>query len=304
MDSRSAPWGAVETPSRSRPRILDFYMLTKPSITLLVVVTVLPSMLLATSYFPSPLLILCCMVGTALTSASAAVFNQLVEAESDGVMQRTSVRALPAGRVQSEQAFAFGVLLGVLGLFLLYAGVNPLSAEIAAFGHIFYVLIYTIILKKRTAQNIVIGGAAGAVGPLIGWAAVSNNLEWPAWVLFGLIFFWTPPHFWSLSLKYRDDYARANIPMHPVVYGIEQTKRAIFGYSVILLPLSLSLYVFDVAGWIYALGTSALSLKFAVDAYLLWRSKGIERAMPLFFFSCFYVLGVFGFLLMDSLILR
>ena len=203
------------------------YAMTKPTICLLVVVTVVPSVFMAAESTPNLVLLFFACFGAGLCSASAAVFNQLVEADVDEHMNRTKARALPSGQITKANAMLFGLALGFLGFSCLYFFTKPLAAWVALAGHIFYVLIYTVILKPRTVQNIVIGGAAGAVGPLIGWASVSNTLAWPSWALFLLIFLWTPPHFWALAIRYKEDYAKASIPMYPVVFG-EKNKQAYF----------------------------------------------------------------------------
>jgi protoheme IX farnesyltransferase len=272
----------------------DYVNLTKPTITLLVVITSIPGALLATNSLTEGLLAtLYVMLGSGLASASAAVFNQLVEQESDSVMNRTSQRSLPTGRVSTRAATIFGTVIGVIGIGILYQFTTPLAALVALAGHAFYVLFYTMYLKRRTVQNIVIGGAAGAVGPLIGWAAVTGTLSGTAWMMFLLIFLWTPPHFWSLALKYKDDYSRAGIPMYPTIHGDEKTRLWIAIYSWSLLPCLVGTYFFGDIGVSSLVIGLALTAKFIIDATKLYLSHTNDTAMPLFFYSCVYTLAIF-----------
>ena len=233
---------AAEIPHRHAAAIWrDFYGLTKPTITLLVVITVFPSLLLASeSGLPGLGVSLAALLGAGLCSASAAAMNQILERHVDQKMARTKVRSLACGRVSQRVAWTYALLLLLVGQTILWTWTTPLASLTALAGQLFYVFIYTLWLKPRTAQNIVIGGAAGAVGPLIGWAAITNTLPLAAWLQFLLIFFWTPPHFWALALKYKSDYAAARIPMYPVVYGDHSTRRAMLLYSLTLLPCVLA----------------------------------------------------------------
>ncbi len=295
--------GVTLTSSKiSAPNFRDFYALTKPTITLLVVITILPSLLLASPRLPNPLLVLYAFLGTALLSSSAAVFNQLFEEKSDQLMERTQARSLPSGKVSSTAARNFGLAIGALGFLMLYFGATPLAAIIAFSAHLFYIFIYTLWLKRRTPQNIVIGGAAGAVGPLIGWAAVTGNLAWPAWMLFLIITLWTPPHFWALALKYKEDYKKAGIPMYPAVYGDHRTRKAMMVYSILLVPCVLSFSFFQQAGWLYTIVAAFISLKFAWDSYRIFQSQSNKNVMPFFHFSCTYTFAIFGVLSLDRLL--
>ena len=278
--------------------------LTKPTISLLVVVTTVPTLLLAASSrheLPGPLLVLAALVGTFLASASASVFNHLLDADLDLVMNRTRKRPVPSGRVTPKGAFLFGAALGIASLALLYNYTTPLAATVALAANAFYVLIYTLCLKRYTDQNIVIGGAAGAVGPLIGWAAATGTIGWPAWVLFAIIFLWTPPHFWALALKYKGDYAEARIPMLPVSRGDEATRRQIFAYTLTLIPAVVALWTFGAAGWLYLVPSLIATLWFCVKAFALYRAHDNGRAMPLFLYSCLYLFAIFGSLTVDRL---
>ena len=214
----------------------------------MLLVTTVPAMILAAGELPSIALIAEVLLGGALAAGGANTLNCWIERDRDQVMRRTHGRPLPMGRIKPVRALVFGIVLEIAAFFWLWLTVNLLSAALAVSAMLFYVFVYTIWLKPRSAQNIVIGGAAGAVPVLVGWAAVTGTLAAPAWVLFAIIFCWTPPHFWALSLRYRDDYAAAGIPMLPVVKGATAAARQIVVYSVIVVAVTLSLLFFDVDG--------------------------------------------------------
>ncbi len=279
-----------------------FLPLTKPTISLLVVVTAVPTMLLPAHGMPSLEVAFATIVGTWLSSASASVFNHMLDADLDSVMARTRGRPMPSGTVSPGAALAFGAALGLVSIGILYRFTTPLAAVVAFAANVFYVLVYTLCLKRNTVQNIVIGGAAGAVGPLIGWAAVTGTIGWPAWVLFLIIFLWTPPHFWALAIKYKKDYAAANVPMLPVVAGDEATRRQIFGYTLTLFPPIVALWALGEAGLTYMLLSVAATAYFAWKAWDLRRSQDNAKAMPVFHYSCLYLFLVFGALTVDRLI--
>lgn len=281
-------------------QLAAYYQLTKPTIVLLVVVTTIPTLFLPTNVNISSILVVATLLGTYFAAASASIFNHLVESDLDRLMARTRLRPVASGRVSKPVAFILASAMALASFGVLAIFVNNLSASIALGGIFFYVVIYTLILKPRTPQNIVIGGAAGAVGPLIGWAAVTGTLEWPAWVLFALIFFWTPPHFWALALKYKKDYEAAGIPMYPVVYGDERTRRVIFLYSLLLLPLVLSLYFGGIAGNFYLFISTLTTVYFIYLAFQLYREHSNQKAMPLFLYSCVYLFIIFGALAFEK----
>lgn len=288
--------------AKHQPLWRDYFLLTKPTVTMLVVVTVVPSLLFASQSLPHPIVIICAIVGTMLASASAAVFNQLVEFKLDHHMRRTRGRSVPSGRVSKLSASLYGILLGLISFLLLYYGTTPLATWIALAGHLFYVFVYTLYLKPRTAQNIVIGGAAGAVGPLIGWAAVSGELSISAWILFLIITLWTPPHFWALALKYKDDYAKAGIPMYPVIYGDQRTRKIILIYTVLLLPAVLSLYFSGTGSWLFLAVSIVTTLKFIWDATKIYLDNNNRYVMAFFHFSCLYTFIIFAALTLDWII--
>lgn len=307
MDQKStatSPFNLVASSLEPTPSLdwRAYFQMTKPTISLLVVVTVIPALFLTQDGFPGLRLSFVALFGTFLASGSAAIFNHLVDQDIDQHMKRTKARPIPAGKVSTTKAAVLAVSMAVASFVLLYQFATPLAAWLGVAANFFYVVIYTMYLKRRTVQNIVIGGAAGCVGPLIGWSATTGTLAWPAWALFGIIFFWTPPHFWSLAIKYKDDYARANIPMLPTVKGLEVTRKQIFFYTVLLIPTVFSLSVFGVAGWIYTILAGGLTLYFVWLAFRLYQTKENLRAMPLFFYSCFYLFGVFGALTIDRIV--
>ena len=283
----------------------DIFALTKPTITLLVLVTVLPSMFVAVSHLPPISLVLACLGGTWFMSSSAAIFNHFIDMNIDQQMNRTRKRPVASGRVERVHAFAVGSIFGLIGFLVLFFAVNPLTAWIALSANVFYVCVYTAYLKKATAQNIVIGGAAGAVGPLIGWAAVTGGLGWEAWFLFAIIFLWTPPHFWSLAIKYKDDYIQAGIPMMPGVVGDVKTKWQMLWYSIVLIPVIVALGFSPMIGAVFVIGSSLLTIYFVfLTIRLLKKNQDSELLMPYFHFSCLYMFGIFGFLIVDNLLLR
>lgn len=293
------------TLSLSAPAPIDwqsYYQMMKPTISMLVVVTVVPTLFMAQAQLPSLSVALAALIGTYLASGSAAIFNHLVDSDIDGHMKRTKSRPIPSGKVSGTRAAAFGAVLGILSFMILFHWTTPLAAWIALAANFFYVVVYTMYLKRRTVQNIVIGGAAGAVGPLIGWAAINGRIEWPAWVLFGVIFLWTPPHFWALAIKYKDDYAKAKIPMLPAVRGVPVTRKQIFLYTLTLVPTVFSLTYFGAAGWFYGSVATALTIYFVWLAFRLFQTAENQRAMPLFYYSCFYLFGIFGALTIDRLL--
>ncbi|MGH2398600.1 MAG: heme o synthase, partial [bacterium] len=251
---RLAPEGsAVSAEARSiSERVLSYVALTKPRIIILLLVTAFASMLVAAPGRISPWLIVFTLAGGAASAGAANAINQVLERDLDAVMSRTRRRPIPSGRVEAPFAFAFAVLLGTAAFVEMAVLVNVQSAVLALAALCFYVFIYTVWLKRTTPQNIVIGGAAGAMPPLIGWAAVTGRVELPALILFLIVFLWTPPHFWALALYRRDEYARAGVPMLPVVAGEEKTRQQIVKYSVVLVVSTLLLFPLGGMGWVYS----------------------------------------------------
>lgn len=281
----------------------DYYQLTKPRLILLFLITTAAAMEVASHGSVNPLLLLVTLVSGALAAASANTINCFYDRDIDQIMERTSTRPLPAGRIQPWESLVFAGALAITSFALLSIFVNLLSACLAMAGIVVYVAVYTHWLKRSSPQNIVIGGAAGAIPPLVGWAAVTGELSWPAWVLFAIIFVWTPPHFWPLAMLIQEDYAKVNVPMLPVVNGDGPTAKQIFIYTLALLPTTLLLvYPCHVAGWLYGLVAVGLGVGFIYRAWDLMQAPGDkDRARALFKFSILYMLLLCVGLVVDSL---
>lgn len=281
----------------------DFYALTKPGVMKLVVFTGLCGLLAAPGNI-HPVIAFTAILCIAFGSGGAAALNQWYEADIDAKMKRTAKRPIPGGRMERASALHFGVGLSALSVFLMGVGVNWVAAAILGFCIFFYVVIYTMWLKPSTPQNIVIGGAAGAFPPMIGWAAVTGDVTAMPVLLFALIFIWTPPHFWALALFVKSDYANAGIPMLPVVAGRENTRKQILGYSVLLAVIAAAPTLLGLADWIYGVPAIALSLVFLGLAWRVYRNTAIEPARmkpekQLFAFSIVYLFVLFGAVVAD-----
>lgn len=284
-------------------RVADYYELSKPRIIVLLLVTTLAAMIMAARGIPSLWVIVWTLLGGALSAASAGALNCAYDADIDKIMQRTRMRPIPQGRVTRRAAVIYALVIGALGFAILYALVNPLAAWLSLAGNAYYVGIYTMWLKRITPLNIVIGGAAGSVPPLVGWAAVTHAIGGPALGLFALIFLWTPPHFWSLSLMTELDYEKARIPMFPNVYGEDRTKREIVYYSVILVLASLALYPLHVMGALYFGAAAVLGGIFLLEAWRTWReTDGKLYARKLFRYSLVYLALMCAFMVIDRII--
>lgn len=285
-------------------RIADFYELSKPRIIVLLLVTTLAAMVMAARGIPSPSLVFWTLLGGALSAASAGALNCAYDADIDRIMTRTRLRPIPQGRITKRAAVLYAIVAQALGFTILYALVNPLAAWLSLAGNVYYVGIYTMWLKRLTPLNIVIGGAAGSVPPLVGWAAVTHAIGGPALGLFALIFLWTPPHFWSLSLMTELDYEKARVPMFPNVYGEDRTKREIVYYSIILVLASLALYPLHVMGAVYFGAAALLGGIFLLEAIRTWRERdGNLYARKLFRFSLVYLALMCAVMVIDRIIL-
>jgi heme o synthase len=289
-------------PRTARQSAKAYFLLTKPRIIELLLVTTVPTMFIAARGVPSPWLMAATLFGGALSAASANVLNCYLDRDIDALMRRTARRPLPAHRVDPADALRFGLVLGVAGFVWLWATVNLLSAALATAAILFYVFVYTIGLKRRSTQNIVIGGAAGAVPVLVGWAAVTGRVGLPALVLFAIIFYWTPPHFWALSLRFKDDYAAAGVPMLPVVRGARETSTQILYYTVLLVAVTLLLYPAGRMGALYLAAAVALGGAFIWRALELRRDLTGRRAIRLFSFSNTYLALLFCAMALDAVI--
>ncbi|MEX2100237.1 MAG: heme o synthase [Acidimicrobiia bacterium] len=279
-----------------------YFLLTKPRVIELLLVTTVPAMILAAGELPSLTLIAEVLVGGALAAGGANTINCWIERDRDQVMGRTRNRPLPTGAVSPDAALVFGLLLEAGAFALLWATVNLLSAALAVGAMLFYVFVYTIWLKPRSPQNIVIGGAAGAVPVLVGWASVTNELAAAAWVLFAIVFFWTPPHFWALSLRYFDDYKRAGIPMLPVAKGIPRALTEIVVYSFVVVACTLALPAVSDVGAIYVVAAVTLGVMFIVQSIRLARGYTPERAIRFFTMSNTYLALLFAAVAVDTIV--
>ena len=293
----------VDRPATLRERAAAYFALTKPRIIELLLVTTVPSMVVAARGWPSWILVLNTLVGGALSAGGANAINCYLDRDIDQVMPRTKRRPLPMHQVEPARALAFGVILGVVAFAYLWATVNLISAALATAALLFYVFVYTIGMKRSTPQNIVIGGAAGAFPALVGWSAVTGTVELPALALFGIIFYWTPPHFWALAMRYEKDYAAAGVPMMPVVYGREETAKHILLYSFLLLAMSLVFFSVGKMGAIYLGAALVLNAVFIYGAVRLYRNTVPTVAWWLFRFSIYYLALLFGAMALDRLLL-
>jgi len=280
----------------------SYLLLTKPRVIELLLVTTVPAMVLAAGELPSITLMLAVLLGGALAAGGANTINCWIERDRDQVMRRTHNRPLPAGEIAPRDALVFGLVLEVTAFAWLWATVNLLAAALAVSAMLFYVFVYTIWLKPRSPQNIVIGGAAGAVPVLVGWAAVTGRLDAPAWVLFAIVFCWTPPHFWALALRYEDDYRAAGIPMLPVVRGDRAAARQILAYSVVVVAVTFALLAFDDMGVLYVVVAAVLGALFILRAVRLDHDVTPARAIKLFSFSNTYLALLFAAIAVDTLI--
>ncbi len=305
----------ADTPAHSRGASVRAYIaLTKPRIIELLLVTTVPAMVLATRWVPGVDwgewggLVVWTMIGGTLAAGSANAINCYLDRDIDGLMARTRRRPLPAHQVEPERAVVFGIVLGIVSFAVMTVFVNLLAAFLTLLAIAFYVVVYTMMLKRTTTQNIVIGGAAGALPPVIGWAAVTGDVGVPALILFAIVFYWTPPHFWALSLRIRKDYAAAGVPMLPVVKGIPETTRQIGLYTVLMVAISLILWPVARMGLIYLGAAVGLGAVFLWQAYTLWRRGSSEEAstqgaIALYKYSISYLSLLFLAVAVDALFL-
>lgn len=277
----------------------DYYQLTKPKVVALLVLTAWVGMMLATPGLPDLFVVCMASVGIALVSASAAACNHILDQKIDAQMARTHHRPLPKGRLTNLQAIGFALILALTGFTILVTVVNSLTAYLTLAGLLGYAVIYTVLLKRSTPQNIVIGGLAGALPPLLGWSAMTNNIDPEALLLVMIVFTWTPPHFWALAIHRRDDYAKANIPMLPVTHGIEFTKTLIVCYTILLFVICLLPYLVGMSGFIYLAGSCYLNARFILMAWRLKFQPEPTTAMQTFRFSITHLMTLFLLLLVD-----
>ncbi len=284
-----------------RQVVADYVTLTKPRDQLLLLLTTVTTMYVAGD--PSLSLVLLTCLGGSLSAGGAGAVNHWFDRDIDAQMARTASRPVPAGRIAPAAALSFGIVLAALSFALLSLTVNVLSASLALCGFLGYVFVYTVWLKRRSPQNIVIGGAAGAVPPLVGWAAVTGGLEPAALYLFAIIFYWTPPHFWALSLLMKDEYARVGVPMMPVVRGEDETRRQILLYTGLLVVLTMLPVAFGFFGALYASGAALLGGAFLALSIRLQRRADRRSALRTYLFSLAYLALLFGAMVADARLL-
>ncbi len=290
------------TEVRSRSRVAAFVALTKPRIIELLLITTVPTMVVADSGIPSLWLIVATVVGGALAAGGANTFNMYIDRDIDRLMERTKGRPLVTGEVSPRQALVFAFVLEIVAFGWLWGFVNLLSAVLAVSATLFYVFVYSLWLKRTSTSNIVIGGAAGAVPVLVGWSAVTNQLDWPPLVLFAIIFVWTPPHFWALAIRYKEDYAAADVPMLPVVVSLRKTASRIVLYTLLLWGLTLVFAAVASMGWLYLGAAVLLGAVFSGLAVRVLRRPEPERAMRLFGWSITYVTLLFVAMAVDEVV--
>jgi protoheme IX farnesyltransferase len=295
----SVPAVAIPVRLTAVSRVSAYVALTKPRIIELLLITTLPTMILAQGGLPGVWLMVATLLGGTLAAGGANAINMYVDRDIDKLMHRTAKRPLVTGVIAPRNALIFAVTLEVVAFVELWAWVNMLSAVLAVSATLFYVFVYTLWLKRTSKQNIVIGGAAGAMPVLVGWAAVTNSLAWAPVVLFGVIFMWTPPHFWALAFKYKDDYEAANVPMMPVVATFRRTATEILVYTVIMVGLTLALAPVAHLGLVYIVSAAVLGTGFIVMAVRLWMQATPKASMQLFSYSITYLTLLFVMMAVD-----
>lgn len=291
---------SIEVSPGTRSRLGSYVALTKPRIIELLLITTVPAMVLAAGGWPGTWLVVATLLGGSLSAGGANALNMYYDRDIDEVMRRTRARPLARHEVAPRNVLVFGVALGVAGFIWLWVLTTLLAGLISTAALLFYVLVYTRRLKRTTVQNIVIGGAAGAAPTLVGWAAVTGTVGVPAWVLFSIVFYWTPPHFWALALRYKDDYAAAGVPMLPVVAGVEATTRRMLLYTGLMVGVSLLLVPLGGMSWIYLIAAVVLGAWFLWDTWRVVRRP--EQAMRLFTTSTVYLSALFASVLLDVLL--
>jgi protoheme IX farnesyltransferase len=293
----------VRRPRATRQIVADYVALTKPRIIVLLEITALFAMVMAAHGWPGTGLVLATMAGGALAAGGANTINMWFDRDIDQEMARTCSRPIPSGRIEATHALLFGVALEVASFAILTTFANLLAATLALSALLFYVLVYTMWLKRTSMQNIVIGGAAGAMPPLVGWAAVEGRLSVSALFLFAIIFYWTPPHFWALALLIRRDYERAGVPMLPVVKGDRQTRRQIGLYTVVMVAVTMLPVFTRSLGWVYFAGAAVLDGIFLAYALRTWRDASARSASRLFHYSLLYLALLFAVAALDSVVI-
>jgi len=300
VPSRLAPGGVAHGNRRTPTTVVGAYIaLTKPRIIELLLITTVPTMILAARGWPATWLVFVTLIGGTLSAGSANAVNMYVDRDIDALMERTQARPLVTGIIEPRNALIFAIALQAVAFGVLWAGANLLSAVLAFAAAAFYIGVYTLWLKRTSRQNIVIGGAAGAVPVLVGWSAVQNNVTWTPIVLFVVMFLWTPPHFWALAVKYADDYRAADVPMLPSVVSMDETVRQMTWYTVALVISTLVLVPVADLGWIYGVSAAVLGAIFLFGTIALGKNPTAAASMRLFGFSITYVTLLFGAMSLD-----
>jgi len=299
MEGRASISPALAAPREVAWRTLvsDYVELTKPKVQSLLLFTTVATMAVAGD--PSPGLVALTCLGGYLSAGGAGAVNHCLDHDIDATMKRTADRPVASGRVSPRAALTFGIALGTLAFVLLSLTVNPLAAALSLSGFLGYTLVYTVWLKRSTPQNIVIGGAAGAVPPLVGWAATTGGLSWTALYLFAIVFFWTPPHFWALALLMKDEYARAGVPMLPVVRGERETRKQILLYTLLLYAVTQLPFCAGAFGMVYLVSSVTLGALFITGAVVLYRRADRRSALRLYLFSLAYLAALFAAMVAD-----
>ena len=279
-----------------------YIALTKPRIIELLLITTIPTMVVANGAWPGAWLMIITLVGGTLAAGGANAINMYIDRDIDALMERTKTRPLVTGLIEPRNALIFATSLEIIAFFVLWAGANLLSGILALCATLFYVFVYSLWLKRTSKQNIVIGGAAGAVPVLVGWAAVTNSLGWTPWLLFTVIFLWTPPHFWALAIRHSDDYKAAGVPMLPVVESHEKVIASMVRYTIALTICSLIIVPVADMGWIYGISAALLGGAFLWGTIALGKSDNPGAAMKLFSFSISYISVLFVALTVDVLV--
>ena len=293
----------VDVPNLSkRQRLRDFFALSKPLIVGLLLITTYGGLVIGGKAWPSFSLTMWTLLGGALAASGSSALNQYIDRELDKNMQRTAKRPLADGRLMDAEGLAFGLGLSLISYYILACFVNGLAALLSLAGIIYYVILYSLWLKKATVQNIVIGGGAGAIPPMVGYAAATGHLDWTAWILFAIIFMWTPPHFWALAIVRMKDYQNAGVPMLPVIRGELETRRQIFVYTIELVLVTLLLPILNLAGSVYLVSSLVLGAALLYAAWAVWKRGGNKVAWRMYKWSSTYLVFIFLAIMIDAVL--
>lgn len=293
----------IKPDNEPRFRVADYSALLKPRVMSLVVFTGLVGIMMAPGTIPvgqSLVAVLC----IAIAAGASGAINMWYDADIDQLMARTQRRPIPAGRMEPRNALIFGIILSVGSVWCMYSMVNTAAALLLALTIFYYVFIYTMWLKRRTPQNIVIGGASGALPPMIGWAAVTGDVAWGSIILFMIIFLWTPPHTWALALFRNEDYTKANVPMLPVVAGVHETKKQIILYTILLIPCTMAPLLIGMVSPLYGVVAAGFNIGLIHKVWKLWKCEGDKEAKPLFLFSILYLFSIYLMFIVDKLVMH